>query len=497
MIFRDRVGRMRVSFLVLIVGALRTSAAFAAPNEGIVLESYTGERPEDAAKALAPLLRELESSGFSIGSEVAHRFEDRVSRDVGTAQSLPIGFADVVDRGTKAWVGGKFEEAVALLSPLVGAARETPGAFVGNAKLRDSLLRALIVLGLSQQRLGNQGDAGDTFAELTRSYPDANVARSTYGPEAQALFEQAKKAQAAKVKGRLLVKVTDEETEVYLNERLERRGTTIKDLAPGDYRVIVQLGAKRSRNHRVSVKPGDDVTLVMDPSFDAVVRTGAWAGFAFASGADRERLEAAYAAQFASAVAGHAVVVVSVDTVRGARAVVGSLVLMTGKEIRRASLALDPVPSAERVAALAKFLAGEKATSGIDVQLDGAIPVLLPSTGGGTAHRGGGGDPSAPRDSGGGRWGGWPWITGGAAVLALGAGAALLVLDGTCPGGSTDPNCPNIYNTTTPAWIAIGGGAVLAGLTVYLIVTKPAKPSRQAFIAPAHGGAVAGVSGRW
>lgn len=488
---------MRVSFLVLFVLVVRGSAASAAPNEGIVLESYTGERPDDAAKAVAPLLRELESSGYSIGAEVARKFEDHVSVSAGEL-GAPNGLFATVDAGTKAWASGKFEDAVTLLSPLVGAARDTPGAFIGNTKLRDGLLRALIVLGLSQQRLGNQGDAGDTFAELIRSFPDATVSRSTYGPEAAALFDQARKAHALKAKGRLLVKVPDEDAEVYIDERLERKGTTVKELVPGEYRVIVQLGNKRSRNHRVTVKPGEEVTLSIDPLFDAAVRTGTWAGFAFASAADRERLEAAYAAQFAGAVDRKGVVVVSVDTIRGVRAVVGSLVLMTGKEIRRASLAIEPVPSADRVAALARFLAGEKASSGIDVQLDGAIPVMLPTRGGGSVRSGGiDGDPGAPRDAAGGRWGGWPWITGGAAVLALGAGATLLALDGTCPGGSKDPNCPDIYNTTTPAWISIGGGAVLAGLTVYLIVTKPSKPVRQAFIAPAHGGAVAGISGHW
>ncbi|CAN5705070.1 hypothetical protein BH11MYX3_BH11MYX3_47940 [soil metagenome] len=283
---------MRVSFLVLIVLVLRASAASAAPNEGIVLEAYTGERPDDAGKAVAPLLRELESSGFAIGAEVARKFEDHVSRAAGEPGAAPVGFFTTVDSGTKAWASGKFEEAVTLLAPLLGASRESPGAFIGNSKLRDGLLRALIVVGLSQQRLGNQGDAGDTFAELIRSYPDATVSRSTYGPEAAALFDQAKKVHAGKAKGRLLVKVTDEDTEVYLDERLERKGTTVKELVPGDYRVIAQLGSKRSRNHKVSVKPGEEVTITVDPFFDAAVRTGTWAGFAFGSAADRERLEA-------------------------------------------------------------------------------------------------------------------------------------------------------------------------------------------------------------
>lgn len=487
-----------VSALCLLVAA---TSVVRAGNDGIALEAYTGERPDDAAKAVGPLLGELAQRGFSTGEDVARSYELKVSRTLGGPDELPIGYADVVDRGTKAWVGGKFEAAVALLSPLVDASHEATGAFLGNAKLRDVLLRALIVLGLSQQRLGDPGAAGETFAELIHSYPEATVARSTYGPEAAALFEQARKNLAAAPKGRLLVKVTDELTEVYINERLERRGTIVKELPPGTYRIVAQLGSKRSRNHRVTVKAGEELSLTIDPAFDGVVRTTGWAGFVFPSAGERERSEAGYAATFANAVEGHAVVVVSVDTVGGARAVVGSLVLMNGKEIRRASLALDPTPSADRVAALARFLAGEKATSGIDVQLDGAMPTV-PVSGG--ARRDTGPDPRQPGEggvrSGGGRWGGWPWITGGMAVLALGAGGVLLALDGTCPGGSPDPNCPNLYNTSTPAWISIGGGAVLAGLTVYLIVSRPshaAPPARQAFVVPAEGGAIAGLSGRW
>ena len=468
----------------------------AAGNDGIVVESYTGARPDDAGKAIAPLLRELAQRGFQTDSQVGSKFEDRVSRSAGGAADLPASFAADVDKGTKAWASGKFEEAVAILSPLTEAARVANGAFIGNATLRDTLLRALVVLGLSQQRLGDPAAATTAFAELIRTFPEASVARSTYGPEAAQLFEQTKKTLASEARGRLLIKLADEQTEVYIDERLERRGSTVKQLIPGDYRINAQLGAQRSRTHRVTVKPGDDITVTIDPVFDAAVHTMGWSGFAFQNAAERERLEAAYAAMFAKAIDGTAVVVISVDSVRGTRAIVGSLVLLNGKEIRRASLALDPAPSAERIEALAKFLAGEKVTAGIDVELDGAIPVL---TGGDSPSGSGSGSTPPPSDTAGGRWGGWPIVTGVIAAGAIGVGAYLLSKDGTCKDGSDDPlRCPDLYENKPPGWGAIAGGAVFAGITVYLIVTRPS-PARktQAFIAPSGDGAVAGFTGRW
>lgn len=491
---------MRFPALVLLVLAVSARVS-AAGNDGIVIESYTGARPDDAAKAIAPLLRQLAQRGFQTGSEVGAKFEDRVSRHAGGAADLPAGFAAEVDKGTKAWASGKFEEAVGILSPLTEAARVSNGAFIGNAKLRDTLLRALVVLGLSQQRLGDPAAATTAFAELIRTFPDATVARSTYGPEASQLFEQTKKTLAAEARGRVLIKLADEQTEVYIDERLERRGTTVKQLLPGDYRINAQLGAQRSRTHRVTVKPGDDLTVTIDPVFDAAVHTTGWSGFAFQTAAERERLESAYAAMFAKAIDGTAVVVISVDNVRGTRAIVGSLVLLNGKEIRRASLALDPAPSEERVEALAKFLAGEKVTAGIDVELDGAIPVL---TGGGTGAVGTGTGSEGPLPpghdtGGGGRWIGWPIITGVVAVGAIGAGAYLLSKDGKCKDGSDDPlRCPELYENKPPGWGAIAGGAVFAGITVYLIVTRPSPAKKtQAFVAPSGDGAVAGISGRW
>ena len=48
-------------------------------------------------------------------------------------------------------------------------------------------------LALSQQRKGDLAAARDTFQELLRSYPDAEISRGTYGPDAHGLFESVRR----------------------------------------------------------------------------------------------------------------------------------------------------------------------------------------------------------------------------------------------------------------------------------------------------------------
>jgi len=478
------------SLLVAIAALLAPATAAADEGYGIVVESYTGARPAEATKALQPVLRELAARGFLAGADaVGAKFEAQVSRPALSAQGLPADFAEQIERGHRAWITGTFDQAVSVLGPIVDAAHSNSGEFARNPGIRERLQKAMIALALSQQRRGDPSAARATFTELLRSFPDAQVTKGTYGPDAATLYEQTKKEHAAAPRGRLLVKLANENAEVFINERLERKGTTVKELTAGEYRVVVQLADQQSRTHVVTIKAKEEVTLTVDLAFDAVVHSSPdWTGFAFATAADREKSEAGYAAQLAKSVGGAGVVVIGFDEVRGRPAIVGSLVsLVNGREIRRASLALEPAPAEERLRALAKFLAGEVATADIDVELAGEPGVMTPLTG-----------PRADHPAPSGRWGGWMWITGIVAVGGLGAGAVLLALDGTCPGGSTDPNCPDLYSTAAPGWAALGAGAVFAGATIYLFVTRsPARPASTAYIVPTGGGAVAGFATRF
>jgi len=485
------------SLLVAVAALLAPVTAHAEEDLGIVLESYTGTRPTEASKILSPVLRELAARGFVAGADgVGQRIEARVSRPALSPQGLPKDFADQIELGHRAWISGTFDQAVSILGPLVDVAHANSGAFAKNPGSRDRLQKAMIALALSHQRRGDTTTARETFAELLRSFPDAQVAKGTYGADAATLFEQTKKEHAAAPRGRLLVKLANESSEVFINERLERKGTTVKELAPGEYRVIVQLADRQSRTHVVTIKANDEVTLNVDLALDAVVHSSpGWTGFVFPTDEERHTSEAPYAAKVAKSVGGAGVVVVGFEEVGGRPAVVGSLIsLVNGREIRRASIALDPTPAEDRLRSLAKFLAGEVATADIDVQLAGEPGTIAPLTGGG----GGGPRPEGPAATPSRRWGGWMVITGIAAIGGLGAGAVLLAYDGRCKDGSTDPNCPDVYNNAGPGFAALGAGAVFAGLTIYLFVTRnPDAPSSTAYIVPTGDGAVAGFTTRF
>ncbi len=464
------------------------STAHAAPGDGIVIESYTGARPEDANRLLSPVLDELANRGYVAGPEVVgRRFEQRVSRPSTVQNGLPEQFSEQVEKGHKAWIAGRFDEAEKLLTPLVDAAHANPGAFAQNQPLREKLLKALVALALSYQRSGEQDAARATFGEILRSFPDTQLSRASYGPDAFNAFEEAKKQANTAGKGKLVVKATNEAAVVFINERFQNAGGVARaDLLPGEYRVFVQVGKQLSRVHRVSVAANDEATITIDADFDALVHSSPkWTGFQFSDAASREKLESVYAAAFANAITARGIVVVGIDTVRGKPAIVGSLVsLMNGREVRRGSINLDPDPSVDKLRALGRFIAGDNAAPGIDIQLAGDVN-SVPKGGEGGGVQIGDLD-NKPASSG--PWGGWKWVTGGAGLAALGVGAYLLSVDGDCD----DAACTYQRETSVPGWATIGGGAALAGISVYLFIRGSGESSSQrstTFVVPAHNGA--------
>ena len=109
--------------------------------------------------------------------------------------------------------------------------------------------------------------------------------------------------------------------------------------------------------------------------------------------------------------------------------------------------------------ALARFLSGEDPDAGLDVQFANPYDRDI-----GNKPK-----PVTPEKP---RWGGWRWITGTFAIAGLATGGVLLGLDGRCP---TEPPagqpCNDVYATATPGFIALGGGVLFAGVSIYLFVT--------------------------
>lgn len=476
--------------VVLGVVILFVMVVEARANDGIVLESYSGQRPNNAGQLLSPLLDELAARGFVAGPEaVGRRFEQRGSRPATVPNGLPDGFAEKVDAGHKAWVGGRFDEAIRVLAPLVDAAHASPGAFAQNQPLREKVLKGLFALSLSHLRIGDRSAARVVFGEILRSFPEAQPSRATYGPEAFEAFEEVRRQANAQGHGRLAVEVADPSAVVFINERFSAVGSVTKaDMLPGEYRVFALVGKQLSRVHQVIVKANEEAKVAIDVAFDTALHTKPeWSGFAFPAAAAREQQESRYAAAFANAIEARGVVVIGIDQVRGRPAIVGSLVhLMNGREIRRASVSLEPEPSAEKLRALGRFVAGDdSAAPGIDVQLIEPSAARHPSNGGQVDDR-------SPRS--GGLWGGWKYVAGGTGLVALGIGGYLLSVDGDC----ADDPCSYQRDTALPGWASVGGGVVLGGISVYLFLRGSGESgARSAFVIPTHDGAYAGYAIRF
>ncbi|HEY5945182.1 MAG TPA: hypothetical protein VIV40_06810 [Kofleriaceae bacterium] len=470
--------------MVHVVLALLVSTSIARGG-GVVLESYTGERPADAPRLLAPVLEELSRRDYDAGDAVARSYEAQASRPAVTPAGLPSDFAAQADRGFKSWIAGRFEEATRILVPLVESAQANSGAFARDPSLRDPMLKALIALALAYQRIGDLGAMRSTFGEVLRSFPDAQVSRAVYGPDAAQAFDQVRRDTQALGRGKLIIKV-DDAAVVFVDEMYRAVGPTTLDLAPGEYRVVVMMNKQPSRSHHVTVRANAETTVEIDAKLDQALRTAGFTGMTFVNESDRDTHEAQFAQRFAKTVGASAVAVVGIDSVRGRLAVVGTLVsLQTGREIRRASIPVEPDPSRDRLRALARFLAGDDPAPGLEVQFSGSEQ-----------------DPpnddhhdrvEAPRGDGG-PWGGWRFVTAGLGVAGLATGVVLVALDGKCP--STPPmgqQCNDFYDTATPGYLALAGGAVFTGLSIYLFATHHSAP----VVTPTSGGATVGFATRW
>lgn len=465
---------------------------------GIALESYTGERPADAARLLAPVLEELGRRDFAAGEAVARPYEAQVSRPAIVGGGLPSDFAAQVDRGFQAWVRGKFDEAVKVLVPLIETAHANTGAFAREPALRDPLLKGLIALGLAYQRMGDQAAMRAAFTEMVRSFPDALISRAVYGPDAQQAFDQVRREVLAAGRGKLQVKVAGDVGVVFIDEAYRAVGSTTVELVPGEYRVLVMVNKQPSRNHRVTVRAGAETVLDIDAKLDQAIRTSPYTGFVFGSDTERRDSEAMYAQRFARAIGASAVAIVGIDEVRGRTEVVGSLVsLESGHELRRASIPVEPDPSRDKLRALARFLAGEDPAPGLDVQFSGGDRDRDSARGGadaGSAGRRGDGQHADRADGGGGRWGGWRFVTAGLGVVGLGAGVVQIALDGRCtetpPAGQ---QCADYYDTALGGYLSLGGGVVFSALSIYLFATHDRAP----VVSATAGGATLGFVTRW
>jgi hypothetical protein len=324
-----------------------------------VIESYTNTRPDDASEVLAPLMDELAKQGASIPASYVPVYEARVSRPTTSPKGLPADFEAAVERGHRAWIAGRFAEAVAILQPLIDDAHANALSVATNQVIRTKLLKACSALALSQQRLGDLANAKETIREILRSFPDAQFSRAMYGPDAYQLFEQVRREVGTAGRGRLNVEVSESQAVVFVDEHFENVGKLSKgDMQLGTYRVYAQLGRDTSRMHLVTITANEDAKLPIDLEYDRTVyTTPRWAGMLFGSLPLRRQNEVPYAARMGRDLDASEVIVLGIDVENSKAVIVGSVIdPTTARVLKRSSIPLLPAPSDEKLRSLARYL---------------------------------------------------------------------------------------------------------------------------------------------
>ena len=450
-----------VGLVVTLVG--RAPAAGAAPPDappaghttGLVLEFYSGDRPEDADQLLAPALSALAARGFAAGpGQTAHIIESHVSRPGMASKVSAQTLRDSIQTGYHEFLVSNYQAAVDDLGGVLEVIHANPALVAIDQSLRPPTMRALVGLALSLRRMGREDQAAATMAELVRSFPSAEISTREYGPEPAEFFRKTVTLLSQRGNGELEVETNDPTAVIFVNESFRAVARASLSLTPGTYRVYVQRGKTVGRVYDVAIEPNRTHRLAVDLDLDESLHTGTrWSGLVLPPGPDRTAQAIDDAARLGRAAGTDRVILLGIDDQGGRKQLVGTVVAMTGRDLRRqASLSLTPVPSIEARAALGRFLAGEDPTHEIDVSIEDGQPFAAAAperTGHSTA---------------------WKWLAGGGAVAAAATGVVLIGLDGGCRNQSRTPGapCPRLWNTAAAGWASVGVAAALGATAGYL-----------------------------
>lgn len=461
----------------VVAGILAILLASPASAQSIVvLESYAGQRPDDASYLLAPLMSELAGRGYVTGvHDIATKVHSLVSRPGLTLSETEYSeTATIVENGYGAFLSLDMATAVEQLSYGLARLLRSPATLAQDQTRRDTLYKALVGLALAQGRLRRTEEALRTMGELVRSFPDREFYRALYGPEAQGIYLKAKRELEEQGRGTLVVNVDDDNVVIFINERFAGVGTFRSDaLVPGLYRIYLQKGSQPGRVRTVEVAPGKTTDVKLSWELDAALRTNDFAGFVFSNEAARSRLEMDAAVQLAQRIESAGVVLVGIRNVAGRRSIVGKVINLSGKRVERtASLVIDPPVGAEQIRGLARYLAGET-----------PIPELvLPEAPSPSVETQDVRDepeiPSRPFRI-------WKWVAPSVGLALVGLGAHWISVHGDSQYGPEGNLLPQRRNTLGQGIAVASIGAVLVGAGIYLWVRDARDQARvRAIVGP-------------
>jgi hypothetical protein len=522
-----------------------TNVVASAPaSAGVVAVGYEVALPDEATEPLRELAAELDAQGMAArGPSIATALG--ASEPLSAITDSKLTASDIFQQiasGYRLWLRGEFSTAEAQLSAAMRTIGRNPGLVVSDAAFRDSITRALVGLALSRKRLKNQAGATEAMTELIRTLPEQPVTTALFGPEAEKFYQEVRRKLDTVDRGKLIVDVNRSNAQIFINEQGRAKGATFtSDMLPGEYRIMVQVSGE-SRRYVVNIKGNAESRLSLDWEASQYVRsTGDGLMVKLPDGqlgnGETVTRRFLHAAGINSGVFGMLLV--------DGNGIVGSVVgADTPRVMRSARIVFGPGATA-RAQRLAKYLATGQMGEGVeplkaspnktpteplankpadkpvakpaDKPVDKPVakpadkpadnPVADKPAGLSTktvAERDAEfgdedttavAEPStdAPRV----RKSAYGWAALGTGVLAVGGiatGGYLLSLDGkpTCDQGIAQ--CPDLYDTKTPAYAALAGGGALAVVTGILTYAWASSGSRtNVAMAPTRGGFMAAV----
>jgi len=469
------------------------STAGAAPS--ILLESYPGDRPNDAGRYIEIMVRSLGDKTPQHGEALRKRVEAELSLPAGPARESK-GMRALVNDGRRQFIEGNYKRAITRLEKARDMLLSSTRVVAADQSLRKSLHRSLMFLAHAYLRSKKGQKATQRMGEVIRGFPDQELSLVEYGPELVKFYKKVRRQMRRQNRGALTVSTSAKGCNVFVNQRFV--GTSpvrVPDLYPGRYWVYVQRLGEHGRVHTVKMS-GGDYKLRVNFGLDSALVTRPWTGLRFDSPGTLKTLEYPYAASVGRTLGAPSVLVAGIREHKGVRSLVGTLVsTATGKMVRFATVALEPAaPSDGHVAALGQFLVAGQ----IDAHKTPLKNVFPPTVikdedeeekrkreeekrkreeeEGKRAledH-----DPLDVRRS---PMGVIKWVALGVSVAALAGGITLLAMDGSkvsC-GLPEDVLCPERYATVTPGAIltAAGGSAVVAAGILFFIDHRRTKKS--------------------
>jgi hypothetical protein len=450
----------------VILGALCVAAAAGAAHASpIVIESYVGKRPADADDYIAIMLEELGQRGKRVGVdgvgvplELIHSRPAVSGDSAAVAEQLPR----LAELGYQAWLDGNYPAAIRDLGGAIEIARTASGAIIENKDRRLLVGSALVGLALANRRCGQMPvrcglteasaaealDAAQRWmTEVVGSFQESEVDVANYGPEALVFYQKVRQSiRARSVGGTLIVSVDDAGSMIFVNEGYAGLGkATLNNVLLASYRVLVRKGASPGRVFRPSIVPGEPTSLHVSWGFEAALHTSPrWAGVLFGDEDTRDHYEVPYATRVARLLGADTVIVLTIRTEKGRRALVGAVYGADGTALpRSADIALEPVaPSPRRLRAMAAYLAGD-----IDRIPDDPLPAER-RTGGALAQRLS------------------QIVIGVGALAAVGSAAWYLASP------DDDYTMPVYDDQKTPAVIVFSGSSAVIGAGLYLYFRK-------------------------